>query len=44
MPNTVHVRVPASVHDAAEEIREEYDYPTLGEALRHMIREGGYDV
>jgi hypothetical protein len=44
MPGTVQVRVPESVRDAAESVQEEYDYATIGEAIRHMAREGGYDV
>ena len=38
------VKVPDPVHDKAEEIKEMHDYATLGEAVRHMCREGGYDV
>lgn len=38
------VRVPEPVHEQAHEIKELHDYATLGEAIRHMCREGGYDV
>jgi antitoxin component of RelBE/YafQ-DinJ toxin-antitoxin module len=44
MPGTVQVRVPESVRDTAEEVQDEYGYATIGEAIRHMAREGGYDV
>jgi len=37
-------RVPNSVCDKAEEIKEQYDYNSLGEAIRHMCQAGGYDV
>lgn len=38
------VRVPDPVHEKAKEIKDMHDYSTLGEAIRHMCREGGYDV
>ena len=41
---TTHARVPNAVLDAAEDVQDEHDYPTIGEAIRHMVREGGYDV
>lgn len=41
---TRNVRVPDTVHETAQEIQELHDYATLGEAIRHMCREGGYDV
>jgi metal-responsive CopG/Arc/MetJ family transcriptional regulator len=41
---TTQARLPENVYEAAEEVRDEYDYPSVGEAIRHMVREGGYDV
>lgn len=38
------VRVPDPVHETAVEIKELHDYASIGEAIRHMCREGGYDV
>jgi hypothetical protein len=38
------VKVPDTVHEKAKEVQEIHDYATLGEAIRHMCREGGYDV
>lgn len=38
------VRIPDTVYERAEELQEEYDYPTLGEAIRQVFREAGYDV
>ena len=41
---THSVRVPDPVHEKAQEIKEMHDYANLGEAIRHMCREGDYDV
>jgi len=41
---TTHVRVPDPVYDEAEQIKDDRDLPSIGEALRYMAREGGYDV
>jgi hypothetical protein len=41
---TKSVKVPETVHSKAGEVQEEYDYATLGEAIRHMCREGDYSV
>jgi hypothetical protein len=41
-PNNDPVRCPDPVHEAAESVKKEYDYPTKGEALRHICREAGY--
>lgn len=38
------MKVPDPVHEKAKEIKELHDYASLGEAVRHMCREGGYDV
>jgi hypothetical protein len=38
------VRIPDPVHEKAEELKKEHDFATLGEAIRQMCREGGYDV
>lgn len=37
-------RVPESVCERAEEIASEYEYNSIGEAIRHVFREGGHDV
>lgn len=36
--------IPDSVCREAEKVKEEYEYGSLGEAIRHMVREGDYDV
>jgi len=36
-------RVPETVHERANELREGKDM-TIGEAIRKMCRDGGYDV
>ena len=41
--NTI-TRVPDTVLDKADDVQDEHGYPTIGEAIRHMVREGGYDV
>ena len=41
---TTHTRVPDSVREKAKEVQEQYGYPTIGEAIRHMCQEAGYDV
>ena len=38
------VRVPESVYNTAKELKEERGFATIGEAIRHMCQEGGYDV
>lgn len=38
------VRLPTPVYEKAKEVQEMHDYASLGEAVRHMCREGGYDV
>jgi hypothetical protein len=37
-------RVSDRLYEEADRVREEYDLRGIGEALRHMAREGGYDV
>lgn len=32
------------LYEKADEVCDEYDLSSIGEALRHMAREGGYDV
>lgn len=44
MGETKHIRVPETVYEAAKDVQEEYGYPSIGEAVRHMFREEGYDV
>lgn len=39
-----HVRVPNSVYNEAIHVKEERDFPTIGEAIRHMCQEADYDV
>jgi hypothetical protein len=41
---STHARIPDPVLKRAEDVKEEYDYPSVGEAIRHMCQEGGYDV
>lgn len=41
---TEHARVPTPVLERARDVKDEYSYPTIGEAIRHMCQEGGYDV
>lgn len=41
---TKHVRVPVSVYERATEIKEEYGYSLIGEAIRHVFREAEYDA
>jgi hypothetical protein len=36
--------LPDPVARKAEQVREEYDYPSTGEAIRHVFKEAGYDV
>lgn len=38
------VRIPDTIYEKAEELKEERDFPSIGEAIRYMCREGGYDV
>lgn len=42
--STTHVRIPDPVVKRAGEVQEEYGYPSVGEAIRHMCQEGEYDV
>lgn len=44
MPKSEHVRVPKPVYEQAKTVQEDYEYPSIGEAIRHMCKEGGYDV
>ncbi|MDL5361324.1 hypothetical protein [Halalkalicoccus sp. NIPERK01] len=44
MVDTKHARLPETVYNQAEAIQEEYGYPSIGEAIRHMCKEAGYDV
>jgi len=41
---TKHTRIPAQVWERAQEVQDTHDFATLGEAVRHMCQEGGYDV
>jgi len=44
MSKNPSVRLPQTVYDRAEAIQDEYDFASKGEAIRHMCREGGFDV
>jgi len=44
MTKNPSVRLPQTVYDRAEEIQDEYDYPSLGEAVRHVFQDAGNDV
>lgn len=37
-------RLPDPVEREAERIKDEHDYPSLGEAIRHVFQEAGHDV
>jgi len=39
-----HTRLPETVRSKAKELKEERGFATLGEAVRHMCREGDYNV
>lgn len=39
-----HVRVPDTVYEEAKRVQTELDFASIGEAIRHMCQEGGYDV
>jgi len=41
---STQTRIPDKVRERAKDVKETYDYPSLGEAIRHMCQEGGYDV
>lgn len=41
---TKSVRLPMPVYRKAKEIKKQHNYPTLGEAIRHAMREADYDV
>lgn len=36
--------VTGSVEQTLEQIKDEHDYPNMQEAIRHALREGGYNV
>ena len=36
--------LPGPVAEKAAEIQDEHDYPSMGEAIRHVFKEAGYDV
>jgi len=36
--------LPDPVLDCAEDVEDEYDYRSTGEAIRHVFKEAGYDV
>lgn len=44
MAESKQARIPRPVYEEAREIQEEYGYPSIGEAVRHMCQEAGYDV
>lgn len=44
MSENPSVRVPTTVDARADELMDEYDFASKGEAIRHMCRNGGYDV
>lgn len=39
-----HMRVPDTVYQEAVRLQDERGFASLGEAVRHMCQEGGYDV
>lgn len=38
------VKVPAPVYEKIDDVKEEGDFQTYGEALRAMLRDCGHDV
>jgi len=38
------LRVPDTVSERARTLVDERDFASIGEAIRHMCQEGGYDV
>lgn len=38
------VIVPNTVYNTAKDVKDDRDFSSLGEAIRHMCQEGGYDV
>lgn len=36
-------RLPEPVEQELAQIKDEYDYPSLGEAVRHVMKEAGYE-
>jgi Arc/MetJ-type ribon-helix-helix transcriptional regulator len=41
---STHVRIPDRIVEQAEKLKEQRDFASRGEAIRHMCQEGGYDV
>jgi len=41
---TAVIRIPDSVYERASDVQDEYGYQTIGEAIRHMCRDGDHDV
>lgn len=37
-------RLPDTVAERAKDIRDERDFPSVGEAVRHVFQEAGHDV
>lgn len=37
-------RIPETVVEEAEQVKEDRDFSSIGEAIRYMCREGGFDV
>lgn len=37
-------RISGPVDETLERVRKEHGYPTLNEAIRHVLREADYDV
>lgn len=37
-------RLPDTLCKKAEDVKDEYEYGSIAEAIRHMVREAGYDV
>lgn len=40
----IRPKIRGPVKEQLEQIQEEYDYPSTQEAIRHALREAGYDV
>jgi hypothetical protein len=37
-------KLPEPVHDRAMELKEEEEFSSIGDAIRHVFTEAGYDV
>lgn len=38
------VKIPDPLYETAVQVKEDKDFGSIGDALRYMVREGGWDV